>query len=755
MGRVTLLQRAERSDALLSEGLVLATRYKVSTPEDADGFGASYYAADLRREEEVTLWELFPAGVSRRDNGQIDWTAFGDAHAFRLRHLVLDEARRLSRVRSTGIPRVRDAFTENATAYVVLERVSRAESLEEALKERGKLSVSDCTELLRELGETLAGLHRQGALLLAISPRNVLLRRERRPLLLGFGLARSWHRDSFGHSEEADVPLAPEMLDPMAGRGPETDIFLLCATIFRAFAGIFPPQPELGSDSAPMIPLRMLDEPTKALAETLSAGLQPALHARPKSIDKLLSLLEPKVRRSVEEESLEEFDERAVRLMSFRFHKRQCPACEGLLEYLRPLKPLGCPVCRDGTIRKRRFEARLCPICRLGALRRIHNAKPIKICPICRSGILAKVRKKLFSKQVDLRCPECEAMFDVRGHSLILLSHNQEIEDLSDGVEMSAEAWRMRSGRAEFVWACDSCEAQFDLRDDGRRELVQPPRTGRPTLLYPDEWIRVADGLRPGCGGFECEDCRADFDVIGDQVTVLDAPMDPYEFGARYLNRPIPIEDTRWLGIGKRSHHHGLVCQSCGTEFDKEEGGLRLVQTRHARLSTRPKDVMSREDWHRFAKDLPLANEEGSFEADFDQALVEAYERGEISYRRSRSGDVLWRGRATRLVVRKGARRKAGSGWLTVTEHGARFQTLLKPTEYPLEGLTSARSEPGTLILEHRDFAEPIPFELGVLELKAKLRSGKRKVLIAAENVARRLSREMRRQAARPSPDAA
>lgn len=153
----------------------------------------------------------------------------------------LDEARALARFSGTdGIVDVRDFFEENNTAYIVMEYLN-GKTLKAVLNERGKLSDKETVDILMPVMKALTLIHKSGLIHRDISPDNIMLL-EGKVKLLDFGAVRNV---SGSGNRNLTVTLkhgyAPEEQYREHGQqGPWTDIYSLCATMYKCVTGVIP-----------------------------------------------------------------------------------------------------------------------------------------------------------------------------------------------------------------------------------------------------------------------------------------------------------------------------------------------------------------------------------------------------------------------------------------------------------------------------------------------------------------------------------
>jgi hypothetical protein len=714
----------------LPAGCVLSERFEVDLVLGRGGFGIAYLANDLARRDQVVIKELAPAGVSRTDKGVVK---LDPEVADLLRQRFLEEAKVLGRLNVLGVPPVRASFRENGTAYFVTEHVPEAVTLDSLIRSRESLEVAQALDIFHRLLDTLEAVHNRGYLHRDVKPSNVLVSPSGFVTLIDFGAAREWLADAeLTHTVLYTPAYAPpEQLSDRARRGPASDLYALCATLYHMLAGEAPASAAERVAGAPLVPIEQLrSELEPQVAHAIHRGLSLAYADRPQSAAELRDLL------SAEDlgdglAGLEAMDDKLVRIKAFHYERRACPACGGLLVEPQPLRKGRCPVCRDGIIRKREILDGICPECRSGVVRQKDNATSLFACPLCRVGRLGYRRKSLLSPVQMGTCDNCAAVLEKEGENLTVVDPGTERPERA-GSSLSVDAWREESRRSPSIRACDTCPGQYDELADGRWLQVVPPPSGRYRSLYLEEWARVASGLEPSAGNAECGNCGADFYLEADRLTLLDAPEDPFDFAEGYLGRCLKAADVSWLGVGKESPHPGVVCETCGTEMDRDGGSLRLERTPNRRLARFLKDSHSLEDWHRLAQGLPLAEQESEFRERMDEALLHAYVNGEIGF--DFANKVVWRGPAQRT-------RDGLDATLTITTDEVAFGKLLRKDKVPMDAIAECRVREDVLHLDLGD--EDLDLRVQPVDLVAHLKSGKRVVRLEAVHLAERILHEL------------
>lgn len=708
----------------LPAGSVLQNRFEIESLLGRGGFSFAYLTKDHERGDAAVVKELAPQGSNRQEGGLVELES-SEETAGRLRQRFLEEARLIAKLNVRGLLPVRAAFQENGTAYYATDHLATAKTLDALIRESGPMNTDGALDLFFQLLEIIEGVHAKGVLHRDIKPSNVLVTDAGTVYLIDFGAAREWQADVMANQTVMYSPgyAPPEQLSERARRGPATDIYALCATLYHALSGT---PPIAATERVAGGHLRRLDvlRPNldPAVAGAIEKGLSLPYVDRPQSIEELRELLAKTTDDPLED--LKSLDEKAVRLSRFTFGKRSCPACNGLLVEPKPLRSGICPVCRAGRIQKRDLYDRMCPACKISPLRPIENQSQPGLCPQCRFGVLSLRKKGLLSRDIIGTCLSCNATYHFGDQSMTRLTPEPR-------EEKPFEEWLDLLNRGHRVWVCDGCNAQFDDLPDGRRAQMKPRPKGTVRAYFPDEWARIAEGLEPGSGNAECDHCGADYFIDGEWVTLVDADHDPHRFADGYLGRRLNLEDIRWVGAGKATGSPGFVCDQCHTEFDTDGIYLRLAHTDSARLRRHASKPHTLEDWHRIGQGLPQVGFEEDLEEAIRRELVQAYESGALSFDAAHL--IAWKGPATRFDG------NGAEGTLTIGSQEITFGGLLRKWRAPIDAVVSAEGDVDHLYLRISGEREPAVFSVTPIDLVAHLASGDRTITLTGANLARRL----------------
>ena len=231
----------------LRKGTRLIGRYIIEGVLGQGGFGITYLGIDELHEKKVAIKEFFPQGIVTRNieyQDTVTVTFVGEKDNYEKgKERFLKEARTMAKFsKDEGIVKALDFFEINNTAYIVMEYLEGV-TLKQYLRENQRIAPEDLIELLVPLIESLDEIHSQGMIHRDISPDNIMVLPDGRIKLMDFGAARDY--TDFGEKSLSIVLkpgyAPPEQYQTHGIQGPWTDIYALCATMYKCITGENPP----------------------------------------------------------------------------------------------------------------------------------------------------------------------------------------------------------------------------------------------------------------------------------------------------------------------------------------------------------------------------------------------------------------------------------------------------------------------------------------------------------------------------------
>lgn len=277
-------------------GSILAGAYLIGRALGQGGFGITYIGFDLNLGTRVAIKEYYPEGNVTRDmNTRSTVMVLADdrRESFeRGKEHFVHEARVLAKFAGQkGIVGVRSFFYENGTAYIVMDYIEGQTLKAYVAKRGGKLPSDEVLDRFKALFDPLCLVHAAGLLHRDISPDNIMLTKDDTLVLLDFGAARQM--SNFGeHSNTINIKhgFAPEEQYRKRGeQGAWTDVYALCATIYRLITGVTPPDAldRLSSGETLPSPNSLGARLTTAQERALMRGLAVRANERTRTLEEL------------------------------------------------------------------------------------------------------------------------------------------------------------------------------------------------------------------------------------------------------------------------------------------------------------------------------------------------------------------------------------------------------------------------------------------------------------------------------------
>ena len=208
------------------------------------GFGITYLAHDTNLDQQVAIKEYLPTDLAVREN-EVSVHPVSEEHQESYQwglDRFISEARTLAKFKHHNIVRVLSVFTENNTAYMVME-YEHGEPMDALLKNRKTIEEEKLKSILMPIMDGLEAVHQTGFIHRDIKPSNIYIRTDGSPVLLDFGSARqSLCEQTRTLTTMVSPGYAPfeQYTSKSDKQGPWTDIYGLGATLYRAVTGVGP-----------------------------------------------------------------------------------------------------------------------------------------------------------------------------------------------------------------------------------------------------------------------------------------------------------------------------------------------------------------------------------------------------------------------------------------------------------------------------------------------------------------------------------
>gem|GEM_PF-705263 len=249
----------------LGRGTLLGEdRYRIDELVEDNDVVVTYQAYDIFRQKPVKLYELFPKALVERnveDNREVVLRLLSSESLFRSMksHMIARAKKLIGLYPLENAGNILAYFEANKTVYVIEEMTAGAVTLEYYLQKRhsAKFTVEDLVKLTRPLFALLNKLHSKGIWHGSITPRNILLTEERKPLLTHLtDPVEDIASELLGDAAIRNLAFSPvEMFVEEGKRGPLADVFAMGAVFYRYTTGEeLPPYYERINDKKEPIP---------------------------------------------------------------------------------------------------------------------------------------------------------------------------------------------------------------------------------------------------------------------------------------------------------------------------------------------------------------------------------------------------------------------------------------------------------------------------------------------------------------------
>ena len=241
--RCGFYENAAVNASFIQPGTELHNRYIVGTALSMNGEGITYIALDKSIGCRVLLREYMPANLCSRVEG----TPLIRVNPSKLpQYKVLMEEftdlnKSLAQMREqVQINTVMDLFADNNTTYVVSEYIDGMRFVDFLKENAGELSWSQLSGMLPPFLTTLSILHNSGVIHRAISPETIYVTQKCELKLTEISIAAVRTADTELSCEIFSGYAAPEQYSASNRQGTWTDVYAVCAVLYRVLTGSMP-----------------------------------------------------------------------------------------------------------------------------------------------------------------------------------------------------------------------------------------------------------------------------------------------------------------------------------------------------------------------------------------------------------------------------------------------------------------------------------------------------------------------------------
>lgn len=242
----------------------------------------------------VAIKEFYMADVNSRVGTRVDsGTESGLFHAYHSR--FQKEALNLARMNHPGIVKVMEVFDENNTSYMVMEYLEGG-TLDGYINKKKTIPENEAKTIITQIAQALSYMHDRQMLHLDLKPGNIMLRKDKQPVLIDFGLSKHYNENGIpetstpiGLGTPGYAPLEQSEYQESDGFQPTMDIYALGATLFKMLTGLATPTAASVLNRPSMLnDLMIAAGITQMTRDLVLSAMQPLRKARPQSVQAFL-----------------------------------------------------------------------------------------------------------------------------------------------------------------------------------------------------------------------------------------------------------------------------------------------------------------------------------------------------------------------------------------------------------------------------------------------------------------------------------
>ena len=214
------------NDVTLSggENPLLAGRYQVVRPLGAGGMGSVYLVEDTQLDNKLFAVKLLPSIL------------VANKRAYRQ---LKDEALVAMKLVHPNIMQIRAFEENNGNPFLVMDYIE-GQTLDDYIADKGTLTEEETVRLLKPVAAALDYAHGEGVVHRDIKPANVMIRKDGRPFILDFGIAReiqeTMTRVTGKFSSGTLLYMSPEQVNGALPASPQ-DVYSFAAMIYECLKG--------------------------------------------------------------------------------------------------------------------------------------------------------------------------------------------------------------------------------------------------------------------------------------------------------------------------------------------------------------------------------------------------------------------------------------------------------------------------------------------------------------------------------------
>lgn len=238
------VENTPHNPAYIAPGTILHERYLVGQQLGSNGQGATYIAYDTAVSCKVLLNEYMPEGLCVRVKGKptisVNYNNLAQYKALMAEYTELNKSLAKMRSLSSHLTPTLDIFSENNTTYSVYEYIEGVRLVDYLKENAGELSWSEVSAMFPPLFTTLSLVHNAGVIHRGISPETIYVTEKGELKLTDFCISGLRTNSTELVTEIYQGYAAPEQYSAASRQGTWTDVYGICAVLYRILTGSKP-----------------------------------------------------------------------------------------------------------------------------------------------------------------------------------------------------------------------------------------------------------------------------------------------------------------------------------------------------------------------------------------------------------------------------------------------------------------------------------------------------------------------------------
>lgn len=279
----------------LAPGTVLNDRYYIGKLRSYNGESAEYIGYDTITQTKVIVKEYMPDTMCTREKGstvvEVDPNRIAQYKTLMSEFVELNKV--LSKMRTLNhIIAAVDMFGDNNTGYVIFNYFEGITLSEHLKNNAGALEWDEVKKMFPPIFTTLSLVHNAGLVHRGISPDNILIGENGEIKLTGFAISDERTANTDLAPEIYSGYAAPEQYNSSNWQGTWTDVYGICALLYRVLTGVVPDDAvsRIANDNL-VEPVQLNDSIPKNVSKVIMNGLTLNGEMRIQTITELVTQL--------------------------------------------------------------------------------------------------------------------------------------------------------------------------------------------------------------------------------------------------------------------------------------------------------------------------------------------------------------------------------------------------------------------------------------------------------------------------------